>query len=133
MGVFKEHAHAFEAVASKQKQIWNDACDYGYPYNTANVPAEITQLIHFVNDLKGTTFQRNTFKWTGGKTIIFRIGWEIDDGIESGTQYTISYQSLTQRMQNYPGFLCKGCDAFIAVSIENYKELYKAEFNENKN
>jgi hypothetical protein len=125
MGVFKEHAHAFEAVAQKQRCIFKDAADYGCPYNTNNPPEDIALLIAFVNDLKGTSLQRTREEWTGGVKTTIRIGWEIDEGMECGTQYIISYNFLGKRYANSSNFLCHGCNAFISVDISSYRESVK--------
>ena len=122
MGVFKEHAHAFEAVAKNQQPIFNDACDYGYAYNMKNAPRNITTLIFFVNDLKdlGLTRKREIIgAYKDGVVITFRIGWEIDEGMECGTQYKISFNRLNPKT---PSLIKHNVNAFIKVDIENYKE-----------
>lgn len=125
MGVFKEHANAFEAVARKQKRIYNDAADYGYPYNTGNVPADIELLLHYVNDLKDTSLVRSRKQWGEGKNagveITIRIGWEVDEGKVYGTEYKISFQ----RLAKHPSNLHPEANAFISVYIKNYNEPYK--------
>lgn len=122
MGVFKEHAHAFEDVAKKQSRIFNDACDYGYAYNTNNVPEDIKLLIHYVDDLKGSELLRSREEWDHGVTVVIRIGWEIDEGDECGTQYTISFNYFGWRYEKSPDFLHKGCNAYISVDVESYRE-----------
>ena len=125
MGVFKEHARAFEAVAKLQNRIWDDACDYGFAYDTARPPQIVEDLLHYVRDLKGTSLQRNRVAnpLTGRVEITFRIGWEIDEGMECGTQYTITSQSINRPKE--PSLIKKGCNSFITVEIENYREPYK--------
>ncbi len=130
MGVFKEHAIAFETVESKQKQIYSDAADFGFPYNTENVPEEIQTLIHYVNDLKNTSLASNRTKWgnpqnnrfpTYGVSLTIEIGWEIDEGMECGTRYNISFcKDNPKRMD-----MCQNCNAFISVSSESYRKPYK--------
>ena len=124
MGVFKEHAHAFETVARHQDQIWNDSCDYGYAYNTANPPQEIKDLLFFVKDLKGTSLQRkySSYPEIGHVSATFRIGWEIDEGMECGTQYRVSFQKITSNRFNLRQ---PDADAFITVDIESYREPYR--------
>jgi hypothetical protein len=73
MGAMKEHACAFEAVASKQKQIYNDACDSGYPYNTNNVPKDIQLLIDKVKDLKGSSLIKNREVWENQLEVELRV------------------------------------------------------------
>jgi hypothetical protein len=125
MGVFKEHAHAFEAIARKQERIWNDACDFGYAYNTGNIPKEIELLIHYANDLKDSSLMRKRIAnpLIGHVSLTFRIGWEIDEGMECGTQYIISCQNLSKRMRN--GLLKPEANRFISVEIEPYREPYR--------
>lgn len=121
MGVFKEHARAFEAVAAKQKRIYRDACDYGYPYNTQNVPDDIKLLIHYANDLKGTSLMRSRNEYAYGVDITFRIGWENDEGFECGTEYRLSFN----RTPKHAELIDKDSDAFIEVLCSNYREPYK--------
>ena len=52
MGVFKEEASVFENIAKKQTRIYNDAADYGYPYNTKQVPSEVTAVFQTIGQLK---------------------------------------------------------------------------------
>ena len=122
MGVFKEHAHAFETVAKNQRAIFNDACDCGYSYNTKNIPKDIKDLIFFVNDLKDLGLMRKREiigAYKDGVVITFRIGWEIDEGMECGTQYKISFIRLNPK---HPSLIQKGMDAYIEVEIKNYRE-----------
>jgi hypothetical protein len=125
MGVFKEHAHAFEAVAKKQNQIWNDACDYGYAYNTERTPEDIKLLLHYVADLKGSSLvrKREANPGCGYVSLTIRIGWEVDEGMECGTQYTIASQNINKRMKN--GLFNRDANRFISVDIENYREPYR--------
>lgn len=131
MGVFKEHANAFERVAEKQRQIYSDAADFGFPYNTGNQPKEITNLIHYVHDLKDTSLivKRETWGDTkmssnkpGGSTVTIEIGWEMDEDdrgrFEAGTRYTISFNK--DRMNRMD--MCANCNAFVSVDIMNYKK-----------
>jgi hypothetical protein len=135
MGVFKEEAHTFEDVAKRQKQIWNDACDYGMPYNTGNVPKEISALlasiIHFQELDKEypdeKPFIRKRDEWfvkkeMRGVTIVIRIGWETDGQREMGSEYTISYTFIGNK-DKHPSFLHPGCNAFISVDSSSYSEL----------
>lgn len=123
MGVFKEHAHAFEAIERNQKAIYNDACDFGFPYDTANPPKNVQELIHFVNDLKGTSLMVSRNEWgnnkNGGVNIKIQIGWEIDEGMECGSEYNISFCKMNP---NHPSLLHKGCNAFISVNSGRYKK-----------
>ena len=123
MGVFKEHAHAFETIAKKQKAIYNDACDFGFPYNTANAPQDVKALIHFVNDLKGSSLIVNREEWgnnkNGGVKIKIHIGWEIDEDMECGTEYNISFCKMNP---NHPSLLEKGNNAFFSVEVNPYRK-----------
>ena len=122
MGVFKEHAHAFEAVAKKQSQIWNDAADYGYAFDKNNPPQDIKDLLFFVNDLKGTSLQKKRTEdpENGFVELVFRIGWEMDEGYECGTQYTISSQNIGSRSKH--NLFNKDANRFINVDIQSYRE-----------
>lgn len=118
MGVFKEHAIAFETVAEKQVQIYNDAADYGFPYNINNIPSDVKLLIEYVNDLKYSLLIVNRIETISGVDITIQIGWEIDEGFECGTQYDISFN----RIGKTPSNIHKDCNAFISVNIEPYKK-----------
>ena len=126
MGVFKEHAHAFETVERNQTGIFNNACDYGYSYNTAKPPQVIKDLIFFVNDLKDSSLIVNRETWgkgtnNAGVSLKIQIGWEIDEGMECGTEYNISFNKLNSK---HPDLLQKGNNAFISVNSESYKKSY---------
>jgi hypothetical protein len=135
MGVFKEEAFTFEDVAKRQKQIWNDACDYGMPYNTGNVPKEISALLASIITFQELDkkypnekrFIRKRDEWfvnkeMKGVTIVIRIGWELEDRMEYGTEYTITYCFIGNK-DKHPSFLCHGCNAFISVDAIRYTEL----------
>lgn len=115
MGVFKEHARAFETVARGQKRIYSDAADLGYPYDANKPPEAIKELIEHVKDLRGTSLVKNRNQWTNGVTTKIEIAWEIDEGHECGTRYTISCNTGI-RAELHPR-----CDAFISVDIEPYR------------
>ena len=123
MGVFKEHAHTFEAVERNQTPIFNDSADFGYSYNSKNIPQPIKDLIHFVNDLKGSSLIVDRETWGEGNntgvSVKIQIGWEIDEGMECGTEYNISFNRLKP---NHPSLLQKGNDAFISVNSGSYRK-----------
>ena len=133
MGVFKEEAWTFEEVARKQQRIFADACDYGLPYNTGNPPAEILMLIESVKQFQELDkkypdekkFIRHRQTWEGGVEVTIRIGWEIDEGMECGTEYVISYCFIAKRYEKDPCYLHKGCDAYISVYAEAYREPHR--------
>lgn len=126
MGVFKEEAFTFEEVARRQRQIYSDAADYGMPYVKSNPPQPIKDLIESVKTFKvldaeypkEKSFIRRRQTWKGGVQIAIRIGWEIDEGMECGTQYTITYNKIGK----HPSLISKDCNAFISVDIERYRE-----------
>jgi hypothetical protein len=128
MGVFKEHACAFEAVAKKQSLIYNDACDHGYAYDKNAPPKEIEELIHYVKDLQGTSLCRRRTVWKTGVSVVIRIGWEIDGCMIRGTQYIINFNQLFNQEHN-PNFLHKGCNAFISVYVTPYLEAQEEQIN----
>lgn len=121
MGVFKEHARAFEAIAEKGTQIYSDAADYGYPYNTKNIPSDVQLLINYVNDLKGSSLITSRIETISGVDITIQIGWEIDEGFECGTQYDISFN----RIGKTPSNIHKDCNSFISVDIKPYRKPYR--------
>jgi len=128
MGLYKEHANAFETVERKQKQIFNDACDYGFPYNTKNPPAEINLLVEMVKDVakSGLMTEREvSLKGTKNECVAITIciGWEIDEGMECGTKYRISYFPTLK----HASLINKDCNAFICVESSPYRKPYKTQ------
>ena len=134
MGVFKEEAYCFEQVAKVQRRIFKDAADYGYPYKTNQPTDSIVNLIDAVNEFRTIDdkkspdekhFVRSRETWKDGVKVVIRIGWEIDEGFECGTQYTISFNFLGNRYAKSPNFLCHGCNAYISVDTVPYREPHK--------
>ena len=84
MGVFKEEAHVLENIASKQTRIYNDAADYGYPYNTKDVPPEVTAVFETIKNLQELDAKypgeknlvRNRQTWKGGVSVDVIIFWK---------------------------------------------------------
>jgi len=126
MGVFKEEAHIFENIAKKQKRIFNDAADYGYPYNTKNPPQEVTDVFDTISQLTKMDkefpgekpFVRNREAWEGGVSVDVIIFWEEDEGYLWGTKYHISFN----RTGTHSSKIDKDSNAFISVDVERYKE-----------
>ena len=131
MGVFKEEAKTFEDVAKKQKQIYNDSADFGYPYDVKNPPEEIKRLIESVKYLKDsdekfpkeTPFIRKREQNSHGVYIVIRIAWEIDEGYYCGTEYKMSFHAL----KNTFGLIDKSCNGFINIEISSYREKLNKE------
>jgi hypothetical protein len=133
MGVFKEEAYTFDVVAKKQRQIYNDACDYGFAYDISNRPKEINDLFESIDTFKALDekypdepkfiIKRETWKVRnmGGVTIVIRIAWEHFEGKEYGSEYTISYNFLGYAYDKKPNALCPGCNAFISVDCSRYE------------
>ena len=126
MGIFKEEAHAFEEIERWQKQIYDDAADYGYPYDTSDPPAAVVGLIRAVK-----TFQeldkrfpgdrpmvRSRETWRDGVAVTVRIAWEADEGYEHGSEYVISFN----KTKRHPSLIDKSCDAFVSVYSRRYAE-----------
>lgn len=126
MGVFKEEAHVLENIAKKQTQIYSDAADYGYPYNTKNVPPEVTAVFDVINELKALdkkypgekNLVRNRRTWRGGVSVDVIIFWEMDEGYYMGTKYMVTFQ----HMGNDPSRINKEANAFVSVDVERYRE-----------
>lgn len=117
MGVFKEHANAFETVAKRQSRIYTDAADYGVTYNSKNVPVDVKRLIDMVNDLKGTLLIKKRTEYLHGVEVIIEIAWEIDEGFECGTRYTINFNKISGNSR-----IDKNTNAMISVDINNYRK-----------
>lgn len=127
MGVFKEEAHMFENIARNQTRIFNDAADYGYPFNTKNPPSEVTAVFDSIKSLQSLDKQfpedkalvRNRQEWKGGVSVDVIIFWERDEGYDCGTKYSISFNNIGTHSTR----ILKGSDAFISVNAEHYREL----------
>ena len=130
MGVFKEEARTFEDIAKKQTRIYNDAADYGYPYNTSNPPSEVTAVFAAIKSLtsldkkfpeeKNLVRNRETWgdKKSGGVSVDVVIFWERDEGYDMGTKYSISFNRTGKEYSK----LDKTLNAFISVNVERYSE-----------
>lgn len=126
MGVFKEEAHVFEMIARQQIRIYTDAADYGYPYNTNNVPQNIKNVfssIYRLQDLdkkfpEEKNLVRNRQTWKGGVSVDVIIFWEKDEGYYRGTKYTISFNKTAGHNTR----IDKTKDAFISIDITSHIE-----------
>jgi len=135
MGVFKEEAHTFEDLAKLQRQIYNDAADYGFPYYTGKTPQEVDHVFESIKTFQTLDkkypdekpFIRQRESWKGGVRVKIRIAWEIDEGMECGTEYDVSYCFIGNQDRK-PNFLCKGCNAFISIDISRYRENHKLKY-----
>jgi hypothetical protein len=130
MGVFKEEVYAFESIEKKQRRIYNDATDYGYPFDTKNMPQDVKNVFDIINNLKAMDKQfseeepmvRNRQEWgkgtSKGVSVDVVIFWEQDGGYYNVTKYTITFQKLPP----HPEKIRKDCDGVISVYAEQYKE-----------
>jgi hypothetical protein len=130
MGAFKEEAHVIEDIAKKQTRIYNDAADYGLPYDIKNPRKDIKELIRVLREFKALDkkypdeklFVRNRQVWgdkkTGGVSLDVIIFWEKDEGFYMGTKYHISF-NVTPK---HPSLINKECNGFISVDISPHKE-----------
>ena len=126
MGVFKEEAHVFEKIAKQQTRIYNDAADYGYPYNSKDVPSEVTAVFDVINEFKALDkkyprerpFVRNRQEWGDGVSVDVIIFWEEDEGYYMGTKYTISFNQTGTHSSR----IDKASDAFISIDVNRYRE-----------
>ena len=125
MGVFKEEARAFETISQKSQRIYNDAADYGFPYNTKNPPAEVQRVISIIQELKEADkkdhelpFIRNRQEWGSGVSLDVVFFWEKDEGYYMGTKYSISFNQTPKS----PSLINKEMNGFISVDVEPYSE-----------
>ena len=136
MGVFKEEARTFEAINFKQVFIYNDAADYGVPYNTNDIPGEVTAVFQALADLKKLDDEfakfptekpliRNRQTWGAhddqgptGVSVDVIIFWERDEEYNFGTKYTISFDKIIPTHS----LIMKDSNAMICVDIVSYKE-----------
>lgn len=126
MGVFKEEAHILENVARKQQRIFRDSADFGYPYNTADIPQDIRDLINVVNGFKQRDkryhelpFIRNRQEWSDGVSLDVVIFWEADEGYYWGTKYSISFNKISGK---HPELIDRNANAFISINVSRHKE-----------
>lgn len=125
MGVYKEHAKAFEAVEAKCVQIYNDAADSGFPFDEKSPPREVQLVYTMIHDLQDgdTRFpderksitQRVAHK--NGVTITIDIPWELDGMMEHGSRYYIQFARDRQIKNLHPG-----CTAFIWIHSHPYQK-----------
>jgi len=131
MGVFKEEAHIFETVAKYQDRIYNDAADYGFPYDTNNVPKNVQAVFDIIAEFKEIDnqggrkvkkFINNRQTWGEGKTkgvsVDVIIYWEENEGYLHGTKCSISFNNTAGHYTKFK----PDCDAFISIYVEPYKE-----------
>lgn len=126
MGIFKEEASTFEKIERNQTRIYNDAADYGYPYNTSNPPLDVSIVIDAIKVFQKLDKQfpneknlvRNRQTWKGGVSVDVIIFWEKDEGYDIGTKYTISFSKTGNEYSK----LDKDSNAFISIDIERYSE-----------
>ena len=126
MGVFKEEAITFERIAKNQTRIYNDAADYGFPYNTDDVPKEVQDVFDAIKILKDLDKEfpneknlvRNREEWGDGVSVDVIIFWEKDEGYYMGTKYHISFN----KTGTHPSRIDKSSNAFVSVDVERYSE-----------
>jgi len=126
MGVFKEEAYALETVAKKQRQIYSDAADTGYPFNYGNPPQEVSAVLDVITSFRELDKEypdekplvRNRIAWKGGVSVDIVIFWERDEGYYAGTKYHVSFNHLPKSAsQIEPEY-----DAMISIDVEPYSE-----------
>ena len=126
MGVFKEEAYMLETVAKKQKQIFSDAADLGYPFKYDNPPQEISEVLKVINSLQTLDKEfpdeaplvRNRTTWKGGVSVDIIIFWEKDGSYLMGTKYHVSFSHLPKHAsQIEPEY-----NAMISIDVEPYSE-----------
>jgi len=126
MSVFKEQAETLTKVAQNQTRIYNDAADWGYPYNTSNPPNDIKWLIETITQLKELDAQfpeekpmvRNRQTWGDGVSVDVVIFWENDGTVYYGTRFHVCFN----KTHNHPSLLDKTYNAYISVDVEAYEE-----------
>ena len=126
MGVFKEEAHTFDLVEANQTHIYNDAADYGHPYDIKNIHPDIKALLASLNTFKmldeefpdEKPFIRNRQVWGDGVSVDVIIFWEKDIGYNIGVKYSISFNKTPP----HHSLINKNCNAFISVYSTSYKE-----------
>jgi hypothetical protein len=122
MGVFKEEARTFEEIENRSKQIFNDACDYGFAYNSNRVPKCVNELVNAISGLKNSSLCKKYEKTENYTNVVIEIAWEIDEGMECGTRYTIFAHKLKP---NDPSLIEKGNNVYVSVDSESYRKPYK--------
>jgi hypothetical protein len=102
----------FEDIHRKQRQIYDDACDYGYVYNEseANRLKESLQALMNTYNYKYTKYG-DIYKNGGFKVTMF-ISFERDYGMFNGVELTVSCQKDSVRKVK-----------FVSVEIEGKASL----------
>jgi len=126
MGVFKEEAYAFETVAKKQKQIFTDAADLGYPFKYDNPPKEISAVLDAITSFQSLDKEfsnerplvRNRSTWKGGVSVDIIIFWENDEGYYRGTKYHVAFSHLPK----HASLIEPEYNAMISIDVEPYSE-----------
>jgi hypothetical protein len=104
MGVFKEAMYFTAEIVKQQKQIYNDACDYGVPIKSLSDPAikMSQQLIEMYGE---KTDYRNVDKYLTGKTVTRELTMIDEYGDGSEFKMRIVYTTVTNNKNTHPSSL----------------------------
>ena len=107
----------FEDIHRKQKQVYNDACDYGYVYDESEAVKlkESLQALMDTYDYKYT--KHGDIYKNGGFQVTMFISFEQEDGVFRGVELTVSCQKDSVRKVK-----------FVSVEIKHkskYSDGYK--------
>lgn len=109
MGVFKEEANMLEEINHISRRIYNDAADYGFPFDEKDPPQQAKNVFNIIKELTAADeqypsdpkFIRNANKWgsgkNAGKSVDIILFWEKDEGYYRGTKYTVSFQRMKSK------------------------------------
>ncbi len=93
MGLYKEQAAVFDYIEKNQYQIWPDSADCGIKLQPTNKLWEDVKesMKHLDGFHKSFSSYGSKDSGNYGKAVTVFIPWEMDDGLYSGTEYTITY------------------------------------------
>jgi len=102
----------FEDIKKKQKQIYDDACDFGYVYNESEADRLKESLQALMNTYDYKYTKHGDIYKNGGFQVTMFISFEYDDGRYRGVELTVSCQKDNVRNVK-----------FVSVEIESKASL----------
>lgn len=93
----KESLVYFENISKWSRRIDPDSCDYGL-VETAGMRADVSRHVAELKDVYPYTVSMwGNMHCVGGKSITFKVPYEIDNGICSGVKLKVAYNVDNRR------------------------------------
>jgi hypothetical protein len=103
----KEEFVAFEKLAERQRQIYPDAADYGITLGDITSD-KLDKLRNDLNEMlkvfKKPDYDYRADTWHGGRSVEFFIPVELDEGMEQGYKFRVSF--CEDKKVRGGGFIC---------------------------